>query len=65
MSVELIAISAVGVALGHPLWAAMRDLRGDIGALAQDVGELRERMAWLEGLFEGCAGARPRKTAPA
>lgn len=69
MSAELIAILAVGVALGVPLWAAMRDLRRDIGALragmAQDIGELRERMARLEGLFEGYAGVRPQKTAPA
>lgn len=69
MSAELIAILAVGVALGVPLWAAMRDLRGDINALrasmAQDIGELRERMARLEGLFEGYAGVRPQKAAPA
>ena len=69
MSAELIAILAVGVALGVPLWAAMRDLRRDIGALragmAQDIGGLRERMARLEGLFEGYAGVRPPKTAPA
>ena len=65
MSAELIAILAVGVALGVPLWAAMRDLRRDIGALAQDIGELRERMARLEGLFEGSFGAPPQKRTPA
>lgn len=69
VSAELIAILAVGAALGVPLWAAMRDLRRevsrvaqDIGALrtsvAQDIGELRERMARLEGLFEGYAGVK-------
>lgn len=80
MSAELIAILAVGVTLGVPLWAAMRDLRRDINALrasmaqeigelrdrmTQDIGELRERMARLEGLFEGYAGVRPQKAAPA
>ena len=50
VSPELIAILAVGVALGVPLWTAMRDLR-------RDIGDLRERMARLEGLFEGFCGA--------
>lgn len=65
MSPELIAILAVGVALGVPLWAAMRDLRRDISALAQDMGDLRERMARLEGLFEGHFGKRPQQPVPA
>ena len=50
VSPELIAILAVGVALGVPLWTAMRDLR-------RDIGDLRGRMARLEGLFEGFSGA--------
>lgn len=58
VSAELIAILAVGVALGVPLWSAMRDLR-------RDIGDLRDRMARLEGLFEGYSGARPRKPTPA
>ena len=69
MSPELIAILALGVALGVPLWAATRDLRRDVSALresmAQDIGDLRERMARLEGLFEGHFGARPQNSAPA
>ena len=69
VSAELIAILAVGAALGVPLWAAMRDLRGEVGrvaqgvgelrtSVAQDIGKLRERMARLEGLFEGYAGVK-------
>ena len=58
VSAELIAILAVGVALGVPLWSAMRDLR-------RGIGDLRDRMARLEGLFEGYSGARPRKPTPA
>ena len=69
LSAELIAILAVGVALGVPLWTALRDLRRDIGSLrtsvTKDIGDLRERMARLEGLFEGYSGARPRKPTPA
>lgn len=58
VSAELIAILAVGAALGVPLWAAMRDLRREVGRVAQGIGELRERMARLEGLFEGYAGVK-------
>ena len=74
MSAELIAILAVGVALGGAMLATMRGLRVEMGDLRSevrdvrgevrdvrsevrevrsDVGELRERMARLEGLFEG------------
>ena len=81
MSAELIAILAVGGALGGAMLATMRGLRVEIGDLRSevrdvrgevrdvrsevrdvrsdvqdvrsDVGELRERMARLEGLFEG------------
>ena len=58
VSAELIAILAAGAALGVPLWAAMRDLRREVGRVALGVGELRERMARLEGLFEGYSGAK-------
>ena len=59
VSAELIAILAVGIALGVPLWTSMRELRRDIGGLAKDIADLRERMARLEGLFEGFTGAKP------
>ena len=40
--------------------AAMRaDIRSGIGGLRADVANLRERMAQLEGLFEGFARAAP------
>ena len=67
MSAELIAILTVGVALGATMLATMRglrvemsdlrsevrDVRTEIRDVRSDVGELRERMARLEGLFEG------------
>ena len=53
MSAELIAILTVGVALGATMLATMRGLRVELGDLRSDVGDLRERMARLEGLFEG------------
>ena len=46
MSAELIAILAVGVTIGGLLFSNNRKLR-------RDIADLRERMARLEGLFEG------------
>ena len=63
MSPELIAILAVGVALGGAMLATMRglssgmsDLRSEMREVCSDVGDLRERMARLEGLFESFIG---------
>ena len=45
------------------LQGEMRDLRDRIDALGREIGQLRERMAHLEGLLEGLreaiAGRRP------
>ena len=63
MSPELIATLAVGVALGGAMLATMRglssgmsDLRSEMREVRSEVGDLRERMARLEGLFEGFTG---------
>ena len=60
MSGELIAIVAVGVTLAGLILTSSRGLRLDmrrlderIGGLESQFGELRERMAHLEGLLEG------------
>ena len=68
MSGELIAIVAVGAALAGLILTSSRGLRqdmrqdmarlesrldGKIAALESQIGELRERMAHLEGLLEG------------
>ena len=64
MSGELIAIVAVGAALAGLILTSSRGLRqdmarlesrldGEIGGLESQIGELRERMAHLEGLLEG------------
>ena len=53
MSGEMIAILGVGVALAGVILTATRGLREDISDLRGEVGELRERMAHLEGLLEG------------
>ena len=64
MSGEIIAILAVGVALAGLILTSSRGLRqdmtrmesrldGKISGLESQIGELRERMAHLEGLLEG------------
>ena len=64
MSVELIGIVTVGAALAGLILTSNRGLRQDmarmearlderIGRLEAQFGELRERMAHLEGLLEG------------
>ena len=57
MSPELIAVLAVGVALAGMLLAGQRSTRAEITELRRDVGDLRERMARLEGLLEGLRDA--------
>ena len=63
MSPELIAIITAAVIILGFLWNLHRDMAGihrdiaglhrDIAGVHRDVGDLRERMARLEGLFEG------------
>ena len=66
MSAELIAIIALGVAIAGLVLSGQRSLGRDLSALRNDVVQLRERMAHLEGLLEGlieglreAIGARP------
>ena len=47
------------------LRSIQRDIGGlhrDIGGLHKDIGDLRERMARLEGLFEGFTGRTDKQT---
>ena len=53
ISAELIAIGILGVSLVSLGWKVTGDLRQDIHYVREDVADLRERMARLEGLFEG------------
>ena len=67
ISAELIAIGILGVSLVSLGWKVTADLRQeihyvredvgnvrqDVADVSQDVAGLRERMARLEGLFEG------------
>ena len=49
MSPELIGILGVGITGAVFLWNIQRDVSG----IHRDIADLRERMAKLEGLFEG------------
>ncbi len=57
ISPELIAIGILGVSLVSLGWKVSSDIKHDfrqeIHYVREDVGDLRERMARLEGLFEG------------
>ena len=53
ISPELIAIVILGVSLVSLGWKVTEDLRQEIHYVREDVADLRERMARLEGLFEG------------
>ena len=57
ISAELIAIAILGVALISLGWKVSSDIRTElkqeIHYVREDVAGLRERMARLEGLFEG------------
>jgi len=67
ISPELIAIAILGVSLVSLGWKVSSDIRqelkqeihlvrADVADLRGDVAGLRERMARLEGLFEGFTG---------
>ena len=60
VSAELVSILAVGVALAgltltglHGVRTELNSVRAELHDVRTDVGDLRERMARLEGLFEG------------
>ncbi len=53
MGAEAWSVIGTGVALLGAGAVAYRSLHGDLVEVRRDVGELRERMARLEGLFEG------------
>ena len=53
---EIWATAAVGVALAGLILSVNRNLRSDMAELRRDVGDVRERIARLEGMFEGFTG---------
>lgn len=49
----IVAVLGVGVALGGLMLQGHASINADIRDMRMDIAELRERMARLEGLFEG------------
>ena len=79
MSVELIsvliAVVAVGITLAGLILTSVRglrqemrqeiqDLRAHMGRIDSHIGELRERMAHVEGLLKGLRDSLVRRIAP-
>ena len=64
MTAVMIAILGVGVTVMGFGIAIMREIRGMQERTSREMGDLRERMARLEGLFEGFRDAVPLKQAP-
>ena len=59
MSPEIIAVIGTGIALAATILPSLHSLRRDVSGLQRDMGDLRERMARIEGLFEGFTGRQP------
>ena len=49
----VIAIIGTGIVLGVLIVPILREIRDDIGGIHRDFADLRERMARIEGLFDG------------
>ena len=49
----VIAIVGTGLVLAGLIVPSLRELRRDVAGIHRDIGDLRELMARLEGLFEG------------
>ena len=62
MSPEFIAIIGTAIALAAFIIPSLHAMRRDIAGVHRGVADLRERMARLEGLFEGFTR---RESAPA
>ncbi len=58
MTPEMISIFAVAAALGAPIQHGQRATGARMDRLEAAIGELRERMERLEGLFKGFAKAK-------
>ena len=58
MSPELIGIISTAIALAVFIRIGNRDLAARIGQVERGIGDLRERMARLEGVVEGFVAGR-------
>ncbi len=66
MTLELAAIATimvtvigVAISLAAVIVPGQRAMRQEMGEMHRDIGDLRERMARIEGLFEGFTRSAP------
>ena len=59
MSTDTIAIVTAAAVIVGFLWTLHRDMRAMDTRIGKDIADLRERMARLEGLFEGFTRREP------
>ena len=50
---DTLAIVALIIGVGVALWCGNVRIRNDLNGVKRDIADLRDRMARLEGLFEG------------
>ena len=55
----VIATIGTGIVLAGLIVPSLRELRREVGGIHRDMAELRDRMARLEGLFEGFTRREP------
>lgn len=55
----VVAVIGTGIALAGLIVPSLRELRRDVAGMHRDMADLRERMARLEGLFEGFSRRDP------
>ena len=66
MTLELAAIATImvtvigtAIALAAVIVPGQQAMRQEMGEMRRDIGDLRERMARIEGLFEGFTRSAP------
>ena len=60
----MVTIIGAAVALAAVIVPGQRAIRQEMGEMRRDIGDLRERMARIEGLFEGFTRSPATPAAP-
>ena len=60
----MVTIIGAAVALATVIVPGQRAIRQEMGEMRRDIGDLRERMARIEGLFEGFTRSPATPAAP-
>lgn len=60
----MVTIIGTAIALAAVIVPGQRAMRQEMGEMRRDIGDLRERMARIEGLFEGFTRSAPSTPSP-